>query len=462
MSPPRGRVLVVDDEDYVRNSLGEILSARGFDVSLVTSAAEAMKHLRCAPVDIVLTDLTMPDVAGLHLIRSIRAEFPDVPIVVLTGFGTIASAVECVRSGASDYLLKPADPAALDIAIDRALGSGALRREVDYLRRERASAPPDTGESDEPVGRSAAWLETMRIVRAVAATDSTVLLLGESGTGKELLARMVHRLSRRRAHPYVRVNCAAIPVDMWESEFFGHRKGAFTGASADREGRFRVADKGTFFMDEVGAMPMEAQAKMLRVLQDGQFDRLGDGQPTRVDVRVVAATNLPLDAEVAAGRFRQDLFYRLDVVRIEVPPLRDRPEDIALMARRFTSEIAARLGRPAPAIDGMTQARMMSYSWPGNVRELRNVIERALILNDGPALELPDLPAVRGADTAGDPGAELNLRAVLDRHEKETVLQAIRSCGGRRGDAARLLGIDPRNFSYYLRKHGIDPDAPDA
>ncbi len=459
MSRPRGRVLVVDDEDYVRDSLGEILSSRGYDVHLVRGAAEALEHLSASPVDVVLTDLRMPEVAGLQLIRSLRADFPHLPVVVLTGYGTISSAVECVRSGANDYILKPADPESLDLALDRAMSTDALRREVDYLRRERGAGPHDPGSTEDPPGASPGWREVVRQVRAAAATDSTVLLLGESGTGKELLARMVHRLSARSAHPYIRVNCAAIPLDMWESEFFGHRKGAFTGADADRDGRFRVAHRGTLFMDEVGAMSLAAQAKLLRVLQDGEFQRLGDGQPTRVDVRVVAATNLDLRAEVEAERFRHDLFYRLDVVRIEVPALRDRPEDVRLLATRFSSEISARLGRPSPAIDEETWARLIAYSWPGNVRELRNVIERALILNAGPGLDLPDLPAVtRPAGTTPPP--DLNLRAVLDGREKETVLEALRRSGGRRAEAARLLGIDPRNLSYYLRKHAIDPDAP--
>ena len=458
MSRPRGRVLVVDDEDYVRDSLGEILASRGYDVSLVRSAADGLRHLASTPVDVVLTDLRMPDASGLDLIRSIRADFPDLPIVVLTGYGTIASAVECIRGGASDYILKPADPDTLEVTLDRAFRAGALRREVDYLRRERAIAPSGEGGPGEPVGDSPAWLDAVTKVKAAAATDAAVLLLGESGTGKELLARMIHRSSARSARPYVRVNCAAIPLDMWESEFFGHRKGAFTGAIADREGRFRVAHQGTLFMDEVGAMPLPAQAKMLRVLQDGEFDRLGDGQPTRVDVRVVAATNLDLETEVKEGRFRHDLFYRLDVVRIEVPPLRERDGDVALLAERFVAEIAARLGRAAPSIGESTRARLESYSWPGNVRELRNVIERALILEAGPSLELPDLPSVRQAGPAGVAPADLNLRAVLDHREKETVIEALRRSKGRRGEAARLMGIDPRNLSYYLRKHGIDPD----
>jgi len=454
---PKGRILVVEDEAYVRDSLAEMLRARGYDVDAAASVDAALEALARTPVDVVLTDLKMPGAGGLDLIRRIAGATPDLPIIVLTGFGTIASAVECIRGGATDYLLKPADPGALEVTLERAMAGRALKREVAYLRRETPAAPEDDG----PVGESPVWEAVLKMVRAAAPTDSTVLLLGESGTGKEVVARMIHRLSARTKGPYVRVNCAAIPLEMWESEFFGHRKGSFTGATADREGRFLLAHRGTLFMDEIGAMPMAAQAKILRVLQDGEFDRLGDSQPTRVDARVVAATNSDLEAEVGAGRFRHDLFYRLDVVRIEVPALRDRPEDIPLLAVTFARQIAAKLGRPVPAMTTAARAELMAYSWPGNVRELRNVIERAIILNPGETLTLPDLGG-GGAGPADAPRAgsdvDLNLRAQLGRREKELLVEALKRAGGVRKEASRMLGIDQRNLSYYLRKYGIDPD----
>jgi transcriptional regulator with GAF, ATPase, and Fis domain len=299
------------------------------------------------------------------------------------------------------------------------------------------------------------------MVAAAAPTDSTVLLLGESGTGKELLARRLHALSARVSAPFVRVNCAAVPLEMWESEFFGHRKGAFTGAGGDREGRFQLAHRGTLLLDEVGAMPLAGQAKLLRVIQDGEFDRLGDDQPTQVDVRIVAATNSDLEADVKAGRFRADLFYRLNVVRIDVPPLRERPEDVALLARGFAESVAARLGRPAPPLGAETVARLRAYPWPGNVRELRNVIERGLILDPERGLEALDLLPASGAPTEAAAGGgagerELNLRQALTRLERELLIEAQRRAGGVRKDAAGLLGIDPRNLSYYLRKHGLE------
>src|SRR3989475_4439625 len=454
--PARGRVLVVEDEAYVRVSLGELLGQRGFDVDLSGSVADAFTSLSRWPVDVVLTDLRMPGSDGLDLVKKMQAAYPHLPVVILTGQGTIASAVECIKAGASDYILKPADPDALEVALERALRTRALQREVAYLRGGEGVV------DDSPVGSSPPWTAVLEMVRSVAPSDSTVLLLGESGTGKELVARMIHRQGRRSKGPYVRVNCAAIPLEMWESEFFGHRRGSFTGATADREGRFRLAHRGTLFMDEIGDMPLQAQAKILRVLQDGEFDRVGDERPTRVDVRVIAATNSDIDALVADRRFRQDLFYRLNVVRIELPPLRERRSDIPLLAERFAREVAARLGRPAPEITKHVLDDLMAYSWPGNVRELRSVLERALILNPGAALASLDLPPVAGLAVPPAPAAEtpddLNIRTVLARREKEALIEALRRARGVRKEAARLLGIDQRNLAYYLRKHGIDPD----
>lgn len=453
---PRARVLVVEDEAYVRDSLVAILGARGFEVVAAATLAEAEARLARSPVDVVLTDLRLPGADGLELVRRFQAASPDLPVVVLTGHGTVVSAVECLRAGASDYILKPAEPEALEVALERALAARSLRREVRYLRSAAARG------AGAPIGQSPAWKRAMGMVDAAAPTDSTVLLIGESGTGKELLARRLHAFSPRASAPFVRVNCAAVPLEMFESEFFGHRKGAFTGAASEREGRFKLADDGTLLLDEVGAMPAAGQAKLLRVIQDGEFERLGDEQPSRVDVRILAATNADLEAEVQQGRFRADLFFRLNVVRIDVPPLRERLEDIPLLAQHFVQEVASRLGRAAPALPPETLARMRSYPWPGNVRELRNVIERALILDPREGLQnLELLPAGSAASAAPGGSAQagdLNLREALGRTERELLLEALRRARQVRKDAAQLLGVDPRNLSYYLRKHGLESD----
>ena len=456
----RGRVLVVEDEAYVRDSLVEILRARGFDVSASATVDEALERLARAPVDAVLSDLKMPKKDGLELVRRMQALSPDVPILILTGHGTVASAVECLKAGATDYILKPVEPDALELSLGRALEGRALRREVRYLR----SAVAGAGGSETAIGDSPAWKRVLAMVQAAAPTDSGVLLTGESGTGKELLARRLHAQSARASGPFVKVNCAAVPLEMWESEFFGHRKGSFTGAQSDRDGRFQLADRGTLLLDEVGAMPAAGQAKLLRAIQDGEFERLGDEQATRVDVRVVASTNSDLEADVQRGRFRADLFYRLNVVRITVPPLRERKEDIPPLARHFIGEIAGRLGREAPELPAVAVARLAAYHWPGNVRELRNAVERAMILDPSHGLESLDLaqegaPLPLAGAAAPTADRELNLRESLNRLERELLLEAQRRAGGVRKEAARLLGIDPRNLAYYLHKHDLAPDA---
>ena len=456
--PSRGRVLVVEDEAYVRDSLTEILRERGYDIVEAGTASDAVRVLAHAPIDVVLTDFRLPGADGLALVKQIQSTSPDVPVVVLTGQGTIASAVECLKSGASDYLLKPADPEALEVALERALAGRALRREVQYLRA--------AGRETEPLGQSLAWRRALEMIDAAAASDAIVLLRGESGTGKDLLARRLHQKSRRAAGPYIRVNGAAVPLELWESEFFGHRRGSFTGASADREGWFQLAHRGTLFLDEVGAIPSAAQPKLLRAIQDGEFHRLGEQQSTRVDVRIVAATNADLESDVKDGRFRADLYYRLNVLQIRVPPLRERLEDIAVLARAFAADVAARLGRPAPDLDEETLARLGSYPWPGNVRELRSVIERALILHPGRGLAALDLapepvaPSPAADAAPGGPPApdDLTLRESLNRLERSLLVEAHRRAHGVRREAARLLGIDARNLAYYCRKHGLDPD----
>jgi DNA-binding NtrC family response regulator len=378
-------------------------------------------------------------------------------VIVLTGHGTIGSAVECMKEGAADYLLKPVDAEELVVVVERALATRRLTREVRYLRRD---GRPGRGEL---VGASAAWRRVLDLVRVAAPVATSVLLVGESGTGKEEAARLLHRLSPRSGGPFVSVNCAAIPLELFESEFFGHRKGAFTGAVNDREGRFQVADGGTLFLDEVDSLPALAQAKILRVIEEGSFERVGESRPTTVEVRLVCASNADLVAEVAAGRFRSDLFYRINVMTIRTPPLRERREDIRPLAEAFLAELAPRFGRPARAFAPDTLDALTAYDWPGNVRELRNVVERAVLLTSGETID-PEVLLFPGNDGALTGaalfapfgiGEHLHLRNRLVETERRLLAEALTRAGGVKRQAARLLGIDERNLGYFLRKHGL-------
>jgi two-component system nitrogen regulation response regulator NtrX len=448
----RGRVLVVEDEAYVRDSLVEVLRARRFDAGAAGSVGEALAFLARAPVDVVLSDLRMPGADGLELVRRLQASVPDVPVVILTGHGTVASAVECLKAGASDYILKPADPEALEVALERALAGRALKREVRYLRSAAAA------QAEVAIGESAHWRRVTAMIAAAGPTDSVVLLTGESGTGKELLARRLHAQSGRAAGPFVKVNCAAVPLEMWESEFFGHRKGSFTGAQSDREGRFQLADRGTLLLDEVGAMPAAGQAKLLRAIQDGEFERLGDEQATRVDVRVVASTNSDLEAEVQQGRFRADLFYRLNVVRIDVPPLRARKEDIPLLVDHFLAVFCAENAKPAKTLSADALAAFLAYDWPGNVRELRNMIERLVIMIPGEVIGADDLPAPLRADEAlAGEARERSLREARDGFERAYILAELRAQGWNMTRTAERLGIERSHLYRKIKAYGITP-----
>ena len=464
-----GTVLLVDDDAYIRDSLAEVLGRRGLTVRTAGSAHEALVDDALAGIDAVVTDLKMPGDDGSSLIHKLAAREPELPILVLTGYGTIASAVECVQAGAVDYLLKPTDPDELLLALRRAMHGASRQRELAYLRERVGSSGP---ESRDPLGRSAPWKRVIELVEAAAPTDTPVLLLGESGSGKGEVARLLHRRSPRREGPFVQVNCAAIPMELFESEFFGHRRGAFTGAVTDREGRFRVAHGGTLMLDEIDALPPPAQAKVLRVLEEGVFERVGESRPTRVDVRLVTATNADLSAAITEGRFRQDLYYRINVLTIALPPLRERGGDILLLAEAFLGQIAPRLGKRIEGFHPETVTRLNAYRWPGNVRELRNVIERGVLLETGRRLTPASLPVdlrtgecSRHEDgtTAGSPHSaagiqnrhDLHLRRSLQETERRLLEEALRRAGGVRRRAAELLGVDERNLAYYLKKHGL-------
>jgi len=449
-------VLIVDDESYVRDSLAEVASAEGLRALAADGPPAALKLLASEDVHAILTDLRMPQGDGLVLLEEARAQAGGIPIVVLTGHGSVADAVAAMKAGAFDFLQKPVDPEQLGLVLRRALRHQELAAQVSYLR---AAAESQRGPG--LIGDSPGMRKVREGIAQVAPTDATVLVTGESGTGKELVAEEVHRQSRRATRNLVRVNCAAIPESLFESEFFGHRRGSFSGAVADRTGRFVEAEAGTLVLDEVGTLRLEMQAKLLRVLEGGEFQVVGESRTRVADVRVVALTNEPLAAQVQAGAFRADLYYRLNIFPIHVPPLRTRKEDIPAIATSLLEQSArARAGGAGKAcvIEPAAFQVLGSYDWPGNVRELRNVLERASIVAGERAIDASLVRALLVGGVSVEPSAapgDLVLRKNLDAAEKQLVERALERAAGRKKDAAALLGIDPRNLGYYLRKHGI-------
>lgn len=458
----KGTILLVDDEPYVRDPLARVLRRNGFVVREASSATDALAEGTFQGADAAIVDLRMPDGDGRDVLRRLLEHEPGLPVVILTGHGSVSTAVECLKAGAYDFVQKPADPEALTLLMERAIRDASMQRELAYLRESEAE--------DGPIGVSRGWKGVMALAEKAASSDTSVLIVGESGVGKEEVARFIHRNSRRADHAFVAVNCGTIPPHLFESEFFGHRRGAFTGAVSDRAGRFRVAHRGTLFLDEIACMPEESQAKVLRVLHDGVYERLGETQSTSVDTRIIAATNAQLEEETTSGRFREDLYYRIAVLVIHVPPLRERPEDIDALARRFLSEFARKLAKPVETIAPETMHVLQAYGWPGNVRELRNVVERAVLLESGSRLALDGLPPnVRAGGgfgprpTGASPAAigdltgveDLTLRENLRVTEVALIQEALRRASDTKREAARLLGIDERNLSYFLKKHGL-------
>ncbi len=417
----RGRLLIVEDRDSLRRMLERALGQEGYEVAAAADGRAGMRLLAERPFDFVLTDLKLPDVSGLEVLEASRAAQPRVPVVVLTGYGTVGTAVEAMKLGAYDFLEKPLEIDDLARMIERAIG-GRGEAAVFHV----PGAPPILGA--HPRLRAA-----IRLLQRVGPTESTVLLTGESGTGKELFAQALHALSPRRAGPFVALNCAAIPEPLIENELFGHEKGAFTGADRRQPGRFEAAQGGTLLLDEIGELPLAVQGKVLRVLEERTFERVGGGRTMRADVRLVAATNRDLAAMVAAGEFRADLFFRLNVFPIELPPLRERASDVPLLARHLLAEIARRHRvEPPPRLEEAAAGLLAGEPWPGNVRELANVLERAVILNEGPAIRAADLrPLLRPAAGSG---------------ERERLKQALVEAAGDKRRAAELPGDElPRS-----------------
>ncbi len=454
MSAAGVRVLVVEDEAAQRRLIGDILARSGYVVRGVGTVAEALAAVADELPDVVLADWRLPDATGGELLAELTARRVGAAFVVMTAYGSIAHAVEAVRLGADDYLAKPFEREALLLALERVLRTRALERENRRLRESAAEREA----AGEILGRSPAMQRLFRTLDKVADTDATVLVIGESGTGKELVARHLHRASRRSGGPFVAVNCAAIPESLMESELFGHERGAFTGASRRREGRFEEAAGGTLLLDEVSSMPLPLQAKVLRVLQERRITRLGGTGEVECDVRVVAATNRELTRMVAEGSFREDLYYRLNVVPIVLPPLRERREDVPLLAERLIEKAAARHGVEVDSIPPAVMRRLMAHSWPGNVRELANAMERLVLLADRGELSAEDLPPEVGAPRASTDSCVRLPAAGLDWEQMESDLlrQALEHTDGNRARAARLLGLGYKAFLYRLAKHGLE------
>jgi len=461
VSSRRDSVLVVDDEVFVRESLRDLLENEGYRVIEASTVREAVQTLESESPGAIVTDLRMPREGGLVLLQEARKLGVEAPIVVLTGVGTVSEAVEAMKSGAYDFIQKPFEPEQFILLIKRALEHGSLVSEIRYLR----SAVEDLRGPSDMVGTSDALGVVRAHVAQVAPTDATVLITGESGTGKELVASEVHRKSGRRKRNLVRVNCAAISESLFESEFFGHRRGSFTSAIADRMGRFAEAEGGTLVLDEIGTLRPEMQAKLLRVLETGEYQVIGESRTRIADVRVIAITNEDLPQRVREGAFRRDLYYRLAVFPIEVPPLRRRPADVPLLARHFLARARAAGRTPAVSDEGELITpeaieALAAYGWPGNVRELRNVMERAWILSAGRSVDAPlihsILSASRMEESDEEAGAgDLHIRRRVDALERKLIADALARSGGKRREAAALLGIDPKNMGYYLRKHGM-------
>ena len=447
-------VLIVDDDESLRESLALVLGAEGFEVATAADGERALARLDDAAPDIVLCDLRMPGIGGLELVPELLRRRPDATVILMSAWATDELALEAMRRGAYDYLAKPFQPGEAVLAIRKAQERERLRRQSRLLQRE---VERSVGERSI-VAASPAMIEVLETIERVAEFKATVLLTGESGTGKEVLARALHAQSPRREEAFVAVNCGAIPENLLESELFGHARGAFTGADRARRGLFVEADAGTLFLDEVGELPLSLQVKLLRVLQEEEVRPLGESKSRRVDVRVIAATARALEAEVAAGRFREDLFYRLNVMRVHVPALRERREDVPLLVDHFLEHFRKALGRPVRGIADDALARLVAHPWPGNVRELENVIERAVILARGDRVTVRELPTNvvhpdPGADAAGT--GDMSLRRARRAAEIEAIRAALRATGGNRTHAARVLEISHRALLYKLKEYGI-------
>jgi two-component system response regulator HydG len=461
------RILIIDDNETMREGLGATVRRMGHEAVLAPSGDEGLKQFAAGrgAIDFVITDLKMEGTGGLEVVKAVAERDPACPVMIATAFGTVETAVEAMRMGAFDFIQKPFAPEVVRLKVSRALELRNERRARERAEAESAALRDDAAREyrfDEIVGDTPAMRAVFQLVEKVAPTDASVYIHGESGTGKELVARAIHARSKRAGGPFVKVNCGALTETLLESELFGHEKGAFTGAIKRKLGRFELADKGTLFLDEIGDVTPGLQLKLLRVLQEREFERVGGEETIKVDVRVLSATHRDIAAEVTAGRFREDLYYRLHVVPCEVPPLRERKDDIPRLVAHFIAKLGPRTNSaidPKKGISDGALARLGLYSWPGNVRELENVIEQALVFAEGTAIDVGALPAsVRGGlpeNALALPGGEMSLPALLEDLERQLIQRAYDKSGGVKTETARLLGIKTSALYYKLEKYGI-------
>ena len=453
-------ILIIDDNDTIREGLAHTVKKLGHEPVVAASGTAGIEAFKAKRADFVITDLKMEGATGVEVLRTISGIDPDVPIMLITGFGTVETAVEAMKLGAFDFLTKPIQTEVVKLKVERALELVAARRGrkkadamTEYLRAEAE------GKFPELIGNGDKMAIVRRTVEKVAASDTTVFIAGESGTGKELIARAIHRLSKRANGPFIKVNCGALTETLLESELFGHEKGAFTGAIKQKLGRFELADGGTLFLDEVGDVPPSMQVKLLRALQEQEFERVGGEHPIKVDVRVLSATNKNLEEEVASGRFRQDLYFRLHVLPVKLPPLRERREDIPLLCAHFVHKLGPKTNARVRAVGDAALGRIMAYHWPGNVRELENAIEQALVFAEGDEITpaaLPQFLQGGGEEDKLDVPRELSLPEILDDLERQLILKAYAKANHVKTETARLLGIKTSALYYKLEKYGIE------
>jgi two-component system NtrC family response regulator len=452
-----GSVLVVEDDDSLRTVTKAQLEKCGYETAVASDVPEALAFLEKHTVDLVLSDMNLPGLSGLDLLKTIRTEYPEISVVIITAYGTIETAVAAIKAGAYDYITKPVHPDELKALVNRVIERHRLLDEVRVLR---STFDAKFG-FEHIVGRSSALLEALDAAARVATTDATVLVLGETGTGKELIARAIHLNSLRRDRPFVVINCGAIPGELLESELFGHVKGSFTGAVNHKKGKVEIADGGTLFLDEIGEMPMELQVRVLRLLQQREIEKVGATSMIQVDVRILAATHRDLDALVAEGKFREDLFYRLAVIPITVPPVRERNGDIPELVHHFFERSKARHGKPELQMADSVMPHLLSYRWPGNVRELENVMERLVLLSRSNEVTVASLPEkIRQASPKAEPVKPSSPEGgiVLKDVERDLIVQALRKCHWNQSKAARQLSISRKTLLYRMTKYGISKE----